>query len=83
MSNISFHFISCEVGHPALHLISTHDCDEMQSLIDLVQVQVYLQQNSLVQGQVYLHQNKKKTEAESKNCHTKTMLSLEKPIKLT
>jgi hypothetical protein len=33
--------------------------------------------------QVYLQQNKKKVEAEGKNCHTKTMLSLEKPIKLT
>ena len=29
--------------------------------------------------QVYLHQDKKKAEAESKNCHAKTMLSLEKP----
>jgi hypothetical protein len=28
--------------------------------------------------QVYLHQNKKKEEAEGKNCHAKTMLSLEK-----
>jgi hypothetical protein len=35
-----------------------------------------------VTSQVYLQQNKKKTEAESKNCHAKTMLSLEKPIKL-
>ena len=25
MSNISFHFISFEVGHPVLHLISTHE----------------------------------------------------------
>jgi hypothetical protein len=33
-------------------------------------------------SQVYLQQNKKKAEAESKNCHAKTMLSLEKPIKL-
>ncbi len=33
-------------------------------------------------SQVYLQQNKKKTEAEGKNCHAKTMLSLEKPIKL-
>ncbi len=33
-------------------------------------------------SQVYLQQNKKKAEAESKNCHVKTMLSLEKPIKL-
>jgi hypothetical protein len=31
-------------------------------------------------SQVYLQQNKKKAEAESKNCHAKTMLSLEKPI---
>ena len=31
---------------------------------------------------VYLQQNKKKAKAESKNCHAKTMLSLEKPIKL-
>jgi hypothetical protein len=31
---------------------------------------------------VYLQQNKKKSETESKNCHAKTMLSLEKPIKL-
>jgi hypothetical protein len=29
-----------------------------------------------------LQQNKKKVEAEDKNCHAKTMLSLEKPIKL-
>ncbi len=29
-----------------------------------------------------LQQIKKKAEAESKNCHAKTMLSLEKPIKL-
>jgi hypothetical protein len=28
-------------------------------------------------SQVYLQQNKKKEEAESKNCHAKTMLSLE------
>jgi hypothetical protein len=33
-------------------------------------------------SQVYLQQNKKKAEAEGKNCHAKTMLSLEKPIKL-
>jgi hypothetical protein len=33
-------------------------------------------------SQVYLQQNKKKEEAESKNCHGKTMLSLEKPTKL-
>ena len=32
--------------------------------------------------QVYLHQKKKKAEAESKNSHAKTMLSLEKLIKL-
>jgi hypothetical protein len=32
--------------------------------------------------EVYFHQNKKKAEAESKNCHAKTMLSLEKSIKL-
>jgi hypothetical protein len=32
--------------------------------------------------EVYLHQDKKKAKAESKNCHAKTMLSLEKPIKL-
>ncbi len=32
--------------------------------------------------QVYLQQIKKKAEAESKNCHVKTTLSLEKPIKL-
>ncbi len=31
---------------------------------------------------VYLQQIKKKAEAESKKCHAKTMLSLEKPIKL-
>ncbi len=35
-----------------------------------------------VQVQVFLQQIKKKVEAEGKNCHTKTMLSLEKPIKL-
>ncbi len=35
----------------------------------------------LTSSQVYLQQNKKKAEAESKNCHAKTMLSLEKPIK--
>jgi hypothetical protein len=35
-----------------------------------------------VASQVYLQQDKKKAEAESKNCHAKTMLSLEKPIKL-
>jgi hypothetical protein len=35
-----------------------------------------------VSSQVYLQQDKKKAEAESKNCHAKTMLSLEKPIKL-
>jgi hypothetical protein len=34
------------------------------------------------EGQVYLQQNKKKAEVESKNCHVKTMLGLEKPIKL-
>ncbi len=33
-------------------------------------------------SQVYLQQNKKKAEAEGKNCDAKTMLSLEKPIKL-
>jgi hypothetical protein len=33
-------------------------------------------------SQVYLQQNKKKAEAEGKSCHAKTMLSLEKPIKL-
>jgi hypothetical protein len=32
--------------------------------------------------QLYLEKNKKKTEAEGKNCHAKTMLSLEKPIEL-
>ena len=31
---------------------------------------------------VYLHQIKKKAKAEGKTCHAKTMLSLEKPIKL-
>ncbi len=31
---------------------------------------------------VYLQQIKKKAKAEGKTCHTKTMLSLEKPIKL-
>jgi hypothetical protein len=31
---------------------------------------------------VYLQQIKKKAKAEGKNCHTKTMSSLEKPIKL-
>ena len=30
---------------------------------------------------VYLQQNKKKTKAESKNCHAKAMLSLKNPIK--
>ena len=33
-------------------------------------------------SQVDLQQDKKKAEAESKICHAKTMLSLEKPIKL-
>jgi hypothetical protein len=33
-------------------------------------------------SQVYLQQIKKKAEAEGKNCHAKTMLSLEKPITL-
>ncbi len=37
---------------------------------------------ALFSSQVYLQQIKKKAEAESKNCHAKTMLSLEKPIKL-
>jgi hypothetical protein len=32
---------------------------------------------------VYLHQNKKKVEDKGKNCHDKTMWSLEKPIYLT
>jgi hypothetical protein len=32
--------------------------------------------------QVYLQQNKKKAEAKGKNCHAKTMWSLEKPILL-
>jgi hypothetical protein len=32
--------------------------------------------------EVYLQQIKKKAEAEGKTCHAKTMLSLEKPIKL-
>jgi hypothetical protein len=31
-------------------------------------------------SQVYLQQNKKKAEAKGKNCHAKTMWSLEKPI---
>ncbi len=31
---------------------------------------------------VYLQLNKKKAKAEGKTCHAKTMLSLEKPIKL-
>jgi hypothetical protein len=31
-------------------------------------------------GQVYLQQNKKKEETKGKNCHVKTMWSLEKPI---
>jgi hypothetical protein len=31
---------------------------------------------------VYLQQIKKKAKAEGKTCHAKTMLSLEKPIKL-
>jgi hypothetical protein len=31
---------------------------------------------------VYLQQIKKKAKAEGKTCHTKTMLSLEQPIKL-
>jgi hypothetical protein len=39
------------------------------------------QQSSLI-CEVYFEQNKKKAEAESKNCHAKTMLSLEQPIKL-
>ncbi len=33
-------------------------------------------------SQVYLQQIKKKGGAEGKTCHAKTMLSLEKPIKL-
>jgi hypothetical protein len=33
-----------------------------------------------MQKQVYLQQNKKKAEAKGKNCHPKTMWSLEKPI---
>ena len=33
-------------------------------------------------GVVYLQQIKKKAKAEGKTCHAKTMLSLEKPIKL-
>ncbi len=33
-------------------------------------------------SQVYLQQIKKKAKAEGKTCHAKTMLSLEKPIKL-
>jgi hypothetical protein len=33
-------------------------------------------------SEVYLQQDKKNAKAESKNCHAKTMLSLEKPIKL-
>jgi hypothetical protein len=33
-------------------------------------------------SQVYLQQDKKKAKAEGKNCQAKTMLSLEKPIKL-
>ena len=32
--------------------------------------------------EVYLQQIKKKAKAEGKTCHSKTMLSLEKPIKL-
>ena len=32
--------------------------------------------------EVYLQQIKKKAKAEGKTCHAKTMLSLEKPIKL-
>ena len=38
--------------------------------------------NKYETSQVYLQQIKKKAEAESKNGHAKTMLSLEKPIKL-
>jgi hypothetical protein len=34
------------------------------------------------ESQVYLQQNKKKAKTESKNCHAKTMLSLEKPKKI-
>jgi hypothetical protein len=33
---------------------------------------------SFFSSQVYLQQNKKKAEAEGKNCHAETMLSLEK-----
>jgi hypothetical protein len=42
----------------------------------------YKLRDLLTQSQVYLQQNKKKSEAEGKNCHVKTMLSLEKPINL-
>jgi hypothetical protein len=41
-----------------------------------------IDQNTGQNMQVYLQQIKKKAEAERKNCHAKTMLSLEKPIKL-
>ena len=36
----------------------------------------------LTNEEVYLQQIKKKAEAEGKTCHAKTMLSLEKPIKV-
>jgi hypothetical protein len=36
----------------------------------------------IFQGKFICSRLKKKAEVESKNCHTKTMLSLEKPIKL-
>ncbi len=42
-------------------------------------ITAYLEKKSLV---VYLQQIKKKAKAEGKTCHAKTMLSLEKPIKL-
>jgi hypothetical protein len=39
-------------------------------------------QTGLKKSLVYLQQIKKKAKAEGKTCHAKTMLSLEKPIKL-
>ena len=81
----------CQFAHPSPSLTcdttqgqSTPTFDEVQAVI------VILQESAgqvlfcifCIASQVYLQQNKKKAEAESKNCHAKTMLSLEKPIKL-
>jgi hypothetical protein len=43
---------------------------------------LFLQFPCLTFSLVYLQQIKKKAKAEGKTCHAKTMLSLEKPIKL-